>query len=193
MQNIKLLDVVALLEDLPPKGLHRGQVGTVVESLAPGVFEVEFSDSNGKTYASLALRSDQLLVLHHLLILALSDFGRAFALPAGAAASTPFESGLRKLDETELAGIRKREVKFVDTVYAPDVVMFPVYGPFKVEGLDRVREAWRSLYDTFAAITRCEWSERRYVASGAASAWMTCLWSLEGSNSDGQPLEMVLR
>ncbi len=68
MQNIKLLDVVALLEDLPPKGLHRGQVGTVVESLAPGVFEVEFSDSNGKTYASLALRSDQLLVLHHDLI-----------------------------------------------------------------------------------------------------------------------------
>jgi ketosteroid isomerase-like protein len=100
---------------------------------------------------------------------------------------------LRKLDETELAGIRKREVKFVDAVYAPDVVMFPVYGPFKVEGLDRVREAWRSLYDTFAAITRCEWSERRYHASGPASAWMTCLWSLEGSNSDGQPLEMVLR
>jgi len=66
MQNIKLLDVVALLEDLPPpKGLHRGQVGTVVESLAPGVFEVEFSDSNGKTYAILALLSHQLLVLHH--------------------------------------------------------------------------------------------------------------------------------
>jgi len=68
MQNIKLLDVVALLEDLPAQGLHRGQVGTVVEMLASGVFEVEFSDSNGKTYASLALRSDQLLVLHHDLI-----------------------------------------------------------------------------------------------------------------------------
>ncbi len=111
----------------------------------------------------------------------------------GTASSGSTEATLRKLDEVELAGIRKREVKFVDTVYAPDVVMFPVYGPFKVEGLDRVREAWRSLYDTFAAITRCEWSERRYLASGAASAWMTCLWSLEGSNSDGQPLEMVLR
>ena len=126
-------------------------------------------------------------------ILAFSDFGGALALPAGAAASASFESALRKLDETELAGIRKRDVKFVDAVYAPDVVMFPVYGPFKVEGLDRVREAWRSLYDTFAAITRCEWSERRYHASGPASAWMTCLWSLEGSNNDGQPLEMVLR
>jgi hypothetical protein len=68
MEIIKLLDVVALLEDLPAKGLRRGQVGTVVESLAPGVFEVEFSDSKGKTYASVALRSNQLLVLHHDLI-----------------------------------------------------------------------------------------------------------------------------
>ena len=68
METIKLLDVVALLEDLPVKGLRRGQVGTVVEALAPGVFEVEFNDSKGKTYASLALRSDQLLVLHHDLI-----------------------------------------------------------------------------------------------------------------------------
>jgi hypothetical protein len=61
----KLLDVVALLEDLPKMGLVRGQVGTIVENLAPGVFEVEFSDDTGKTYASLSLRSNQLLVLHH--------------------------------------------------------------------------------------------------------------------------------
>jgi len=65
MESIKPFDVVALLEDLPDRELRRGQVGTVVESLAPGVFEVEFSDNEGKTYASLALRSDQLIVLHH--------------------------------------------------------------------------------------------------------------------------------
>ena len=118
---------------------------------------------------------------------------RALCAPSGPPASTALESAWRQLDEVELAGIRKREVKFVDAVYAPDVVMFPVYGPFKVEGLDRVREAWRSLYDTFTTITRCEWSERRYHASGPASAWMTCLWSLEGTNNDGQQLEMVLR
>lgn len=41
------LDVVALLEDKPVKGLLRGQVGTIVETLAPGVFEVEFSDNDG--------------------------------------------------------------------------------------------------------------------------------------------------
>jgi len=65
MDTIKPLAMVALLEDLPARGLVRGQVGTVVELLAPGVFEVEFSDNLGRTYASLALHSDQLMVLHH--------------------------------------------------------------------------------------------------------------------------------
>lgn len=63
--RIKLLDVVALTEDLPRRGLHRGQVGTVVESLADDVFEVEFSDNDGRTYAILALRAGQLIVLHY--------------------------------------------------------------------------------------------------------------------------------
>ena len=63
--GIQLLDVVALTDDLLERGLRRGQVGTVVEWLAPGVFEVEFSDDRGRTYASLALRADQLMVLHY--------------------------------------------------------------------------------------------------------------------------------
>jgi hypothetical protein len=62
---IQLLDVVALTEDLPQRGLTRGQDGTVVEVLAPDVFEVEFCDNDGRTYASLALRAEQLLVLHY--------------------------------------------------------------------------------------------------------------------------------
>jgi hypothetical protein len=68
LENIKPLAVVALLEDQPERGLRRGQVGTVVERLAPGVFEVEFCDNEGRTYASLALRSDQLMILHHDLV-----------------------------------------------------------------------------------------------------------------------------
>jgi hypothetical protein len=60
----QLLDVVALLTDVPAHGLLRGQVGTVVE-LLDGAYEVEFSDDEGKTYAELALQSDQLLILHH--------------------------------------------------------------------------------------------------------------------------------
>ncbi|HEY8665480.1 MAG TPA: DUF4926 domain-containing protein [Tepidisphaeraceae bacterium] len=63
--SVQLLDVVALTVDLPEKRLLRGQVGTVVEELLPGVFEVEFSDEEGRTYAQLALRENQLLVLHY--------------------------------------------------------------------------------------------------------------------------------
>jgi len=61
---IKIFDVVALTTDLPERNLRRGQVGTVVEELAAGTFEVEFSDNEGRAYAMLALPSDQLLVLH---------------------------------------------------------------------------------------------------------------------------------
>jgi hypothetical protein len=63
--SIRLLDVVALTEDIVERGLRRGQVGTVVELLAPDVFEVEFSDDQGRAYASLALRGGQLMVLHY--------------------------------------------------------------------------------------------------------------------------------
>jgi hypothetical protein len=44
MAEIETLSEVALLDDVPAEGLRRGQVGTVVEDLAPGVYEVEFSD-----------------------------------------------------------------------------------------------------------------------------------------------------
>ncbi len=63
--TIELLDIVALTVDLPAYGLWRGQVGTVVEELANGVaFEVEFSDRDGRTYESVGLRREQLMVLH---------------------------------------------------------------------------------------------------------------------------------
>ena len=63
--TIKLLDVVALTVDLPEYDLCRGQVGTVVELLADGAaFEVEFSDRHGRTYESLGLRPEQIMVLH---------------------------------------------------------------------------------------------------------------------------------
>jgi len=64
-KKVKLLDVVALTEEVAEKDLQMGQVGTVVEILAPNVYEVEFSDSEGRTYAELALRGEQLLVLHY--------------------------------------------------------------------------------------------------------------------------------
>jgi hypothetical protein len=64
MDEIKLLDVVALIEDLDTQGLRRGEVGTVVEQWNNDVFEVEFSDNSGKAYALTALRPNQLMKLH---------------------------------------------------------------------------------------------------------------------------------
>jgi hypothetical protein len=63
--TIDILDVVAITQDLPERGLYRGQVGTVGEILAPDVFEVEFSDDEGRAYASTSLETDQLLALHY--------------------------------------------------------------------------------------------------------------------------------
>jgi hypothetical protein len=63
--EIHLLDVVALTDNLPERGLIRGQVGTVVEELGPGVFEVEFSDQSGRMYAHAALGAARLLVLRY--------------------------------------------------------------------------------------------------------------------------------
>lgn len=63
--RIELLSVVALLEDLPEQGLVRGQVGTVVETWTPGVYDVEFCDDNGRAYAMVALKADQLMRLHY--------------------------------------------------------------------------------------------------------------------------------
>ncbi|HEY9820353.1 MAG TPA: DUF4926 domain-containing protein [Candidatus Sericytochromatia bacterium] len=63
--TVKFLDVVALTVNLPEFNLCRGQVGTVVEILADGrAFEVEFSDRTGRTYESLGLRPEQIMVLH---------------------------------------------------------------------------------------------------------------------------------
>lgn len=64
-RRIEAVDVVALTEDQPERGLVRGQVGTIVESLAPDVFEVEFCDNDGRTYALLALKASQVILLHH--------------------------------------------------------------------------------------------------------------------------------
>ena len=64
MTGIDIHSVVALLEDLPDEGLVRGQVGTVGENWAAGVYEVEFADDSGRAYAMIALRAEQLMRLH---------------------------------------------------------------------------------------------------------------------------------
>lgn len=64
MNEIQVLDVVAVLEDVPQHGLLCGEVGTVVGLWKDGVYEVEFSDRSEKASAFAALRDDQLLKLN---------------------------------------------------------------------------------------------------------------------------------
>ena len=64
-EPIKLLDVVALLVDKPSESLASGHVGTVVEVFSPDVFEVEFLDPAGRTFAVTELKRNELLLLKH--------------------------------------------------------------------------------------------------------------------------------
>jgi hypothetical protein len=63
--RLSLLDVVALLADLPAEGLARGQVGTVVEALGDSDALVEFSDGQGCAYAIAPCPRSELLVLRY--------------------------------------------------------------------------------------------------------------------------------
>jgi hypothetical protein len=60
-----VLDVVALLADLPAQRLARGQVGTVVERLDDKTLLVEFSDDQGNAYAIAPCPRADLLILHY--------------------------------------------------------------------------------------------------------------------------------
>jgi Domain of unknown function (DUF4926) len=63
--RLSVLDVVALLADLPAAGLARGQVGTVVESVGKDTVLVEFSGDDGHAYAIVPCSIADLLVLHY--------------------------------------------------------------------------------------------------------------------------------
>lgn len=60
-----VLDVVALLADLPAQSLTRGQVGTAVEQLDDKTWLVEFSDDEGRAYAVAQCHAADLLVLRY--------------------------------------------------------------------------------------------------------------------------------
>jgi hypothetical protein len=70
--HIQMHDVVALLEDTATKHfetgqplvLRRGQMGAVVMTFDGTAFEVEFSDRNGRAYALLPIKAENLMVLH---------------------------------------------------------------------------------------------------------------------------------
>jgi hypothetical protein len=64
-ESFHLFDVVAIIVDLPEQNLRHGQVGTIIDILEDGkAFEVEFSDRDGKVYASLGLHPEQMMHLY---------------------------------------------------------------------------------------------------------------------------------
>lgn len=64
-EQIKELDVVALLRNDPDNGLVAGQVGTVVDASSEGPYLVEFSDDDGIAYCMAAYHRADLIVLHY--------------------------------------------------------------------------------------------------------------------------------
>jgi len=54
----KVLDTVALTHDVPAAKLRRGDLGAIVELLAPDALEVEFVAASGNTQALLTLHPD---------------------------------------------------------------------------------------------------------------------------------------
>ncbi|MDQ3843904.1 MAG: DUF4926 domain-containing protein [Bacteroidota bacterium] len=64
-EQIKELDVVALLTALPEERLSKGAIGTVVHVYNHHFYEVEFAGLKGQTYALLTLPAEQLLLLKH--------------------------------------------------------------------------------------------------------------------------------
>ena len=63
--KFKVLDVVALLKDIHEKELVIGQVGTIVEELGSGTYEVEFTNNEGETIAVTGVDGQDLLLLHY--------------------------------------------------------------------------------------------------------------------------------
>ena len=69
--QIRMHDVVALLEDIPaehfesrrPLLLRRGQIGTVVMTYDGTAFDVEFAGRDGRAYALLPIKADKLMLL----------------------------------------------------------------------------------------------------------------------------------
>ena len=61
--EIRLLDVVALVTDVPQHKLYRGEIGAIVECHGDDTFEVEFVSQDGHTYALLTLAGDLLIPL----------------------------------------------------------------------------------------------------------------------------------
>lgn len=62
---MKLLDVVAMVEDMPEAHIAKGQVGTIVDELDRETVLVEFADLDGVAYAIEPIPCRKLMELRH--------------------------------------------------------------------------------------------------------------------------------
>jgi hypothetical protein len=62
---MRLLDVVATMDEFPAAQLAKGHVGTIVEELNEDVVLVEFADLNGVAYAIEPIPVRKLMKLRH--------------------------------------------------------------------------------------------------------------------------------
>lgn len=62
---MKLLDVVAPLQDFPERNVAKGQVGTIIEELDRENVLVEFADTSGVAYAIAPMPVAILMELKH--------------------------------------------------------------------------------------------------------------------------------
>ena len=72
-----LLDTVVLTRDISNAGLRQGDLGAVVEVLAPDALEVEFVAASGRTQAVLTLRAEDLRHVGDLDVIAVRSLERA--------------------------------------------------------------------------------------------------------------------
>ena len=62
--NIQILDVVALIQNIPQENLSKGNIRTVVEFLDNDDFLVEFCDKSGRTVKMLELSNTQIMKIN---------------------------------------------------------------------------------------------------------------------------------
>src|SRR5579859_1441472 len=62
---VKVADHVMLAEDIPQHNLLRGQLGRILEILAPDTFQVGFAVKTSSAITKLTLKLSQIIVLRH--------------------------------------------------------------------------------------------------------------------------------
>jgi len=99
---------------------------------------------------------------------------------------------VRDMIERWAAGVRARDVDAVLSRHAPELLMFDVVGPVRLQGLDAYRRTWLDQFFPWHGGTgRFELVDLK-VSAGADVAFATALLECAGTE-DGQEVAFTLR